>query len=264
MSHCICCTMALPSRLPSTVTAHAFAISNFSPNSTSTVPRLPAWSLKPSPRRVAKPQGAKAAVKAALVDARAVVLVAAASAAAIVVAAALAVVVVATAAIAGVVVSAAAVALATVSKAVVARGVLKAVRTTVLLVVVMNALASVRQRRALVNAAKGVLTPIAASKKRASQAALTAQTAKAVLINLPENSTTNAQPRRVLGAMHLLASALCAQPNPKAISVAAALAMGERLRARGFSPNIRHRDLALRPDDSLELGQSRIEGPEKR
>ncbi|UUR08981.1 RNase adapter RapZ [Sphingomonas glaciei] len=47
-------------------------------------------------------------------------------------------------------------------------------------------------------------------------------------------------------------------------SVAAALAMGERLRARGFSPNIRHRDLALRPDDSLELGQSRIEGPEKR
>ena len=40
--------------------------------------------------------------------------------------------------------------------------------------------------------------------------------------------------------------------------------MGERLRARGFSPNIRHRDLALRPDDSLELGQSRIEGPEKR
>jgi UPF0042 nucleotide-binding protein len=46
-------------------------------------------------------------------------------------------------------------------------------------------------------------------------------------------------------------------------SVAAALAMGERLRARGFSPNIRHRDLALRPDDSLELGQTRIEGPEK-
>lgn len=46
-------------------------------------------------------------------------------------------------------------------------------------------------------------------------------------------------------------------------SVAAALAMGERLRARGFSPNIRHRDLARRPDDSLELGQARIEGPEK-
>jgi UPF0042 nucleotide-binding protein len=46
-------------------------------------------------------------------------------------------------------------------------------------------------------------------------------------------------------------------------SVAAALAMGERLRARGFSPNIRHRDLALLPDDSLELGQTRIEGPEK-
>lgn len=47
-------------------------------------------------------------------------------------------------------------------------------------------------------------------------------------------------------------------------SVAAALNMGERLRARGFSPNIRHRDLARRPDDSLELGQMRIEGPEKR
>jgi UPF0042 nucleotide-binding protein len=47
-------------------------------------------------------------------------------------------------------------------------------------------------------------------------------------------------------------------------SVAAALAMGQRLRARGFSPNIRHRDLALRPDDSLEMGQMRIEGPEKR
>lgn len=47
-------------------------------------------------------------------------------------------------------------------------------------------------------------------------------------------------------------------------SVATAIAMGERLRARGFSPNIRHRDLALRPDDSLELGQTRIEGPEKR
>jgi UPF0042 nucleotide-binding protein len=47
-------------------------------------------------------------------------------------------------------------------------------------------------------------------------------------------------------------------------SVAAAINMGERLRARGFSPNIRHRDLALRPDDSLELGQTRIEGPEKR
>ena len=88
----------------------------------------------------------------------------------------------------------------------------------------MSALASVRQRRVLVNAAKGVLTPIAASKKRASQAALTAQTAKTVLINLPENLTTNAQPRPVLGAMHLLGSALCAQPNPKAISAAAVLA----------------------------------------
>ena len=44
-------------------------------------------------------------------------------------------------------------------------------------------------------------------------------------------------------------------------SVAAALAMGERLRERGFSPNVRHRDLALRPDDSLEQGQERMQGP---
>lgn len=44
-------------------------------------------------------------------------------------------------------------------------------------------------------------------------------------------------------------------------SVAAAIAMGERLRARGFSPNIRHRDLALSPDDSLEQGQERMQGP---
>jgi UPF0042 nucleotide-binding protein len=35
-------------------------------------------------------------------------------------------------------------------------------------------------------------------------------------------------------------------------SVAAAAEMGERLRARGFSPNIRHRDLSLRPSDSIE------------
>ena len=35
-------------------------------------------------------------------------------------------------------------------------------------------------------------------------------------------------------------------------SVAAAVEMGERLRARGFSPNIRHRDLALKPSDSIE------------
>jgi UPF0042 nucleotide-binding protein len=47
-------------------------------------------------------------------------------------------------------------------------------------------------------------------------------------------------------------------------SVAAAIAMGERLRSRGFSPNIRHRDLALRPDDSLEQGQERSEGPRDR
>ncbi|HVF82853.1 MAG TPA: RNase adapter RapZ [Sphingomicrobium sp.] len=35
-------------------------------------------------------------------------------------------------------------------------------------------------------------------------------------------------------------------------SVAAAVELGERLRARGFSPNIRHRDLSLRPSDSVE------------
>ena len=35
-------------------------------------------------------------------------------------------------------------------------------------------------------------------------------------------------------------------------SVAAAVGMGERLRARGFSPNIRHRDLSLKPSDSIE------------
>jgi UPF0042 nucleotide-binding protein len=46
-------------------------------------------------------------------------------------------------------------------------------------------------------------------------------------------------------------------------SVAAAIAMGERLRSRGFSPNIRHRDLALRPDDSLEQGQERMAEPKR-
>jgi len=35
-------------------------------------------------------------------------------------------------------------------------------------------------------------------------------------------------------------------------SVAAAVGMGERLRARGFSPNIRHRDLSLTSSDSIE------------
>lgn len=35
-------------------------------------------------------------------------------------------------------------------------------------------------------------------------------------------------------------------------SVAAAVEMGERLRARSFSPNIRHRDLASSPSDSIE------------
>ena len=35
-------------------------------------------------------------------------------------------------------------------------------------------------------------------------------------------------------------------------SVAAAVEMGERLRRRGFSPNIRHRDLATSPSDSVE------------
>ncbi|GAA4043305.1 RNase adapter RapZ [Sphingomonas rosea] len=44
-------------------------------------------------------------------------------------------------------------------------------------------------------------------------------------------------------------------------SVAAAIAMAERLRNRGFSPNIRHRDLGLRPNDSLEQGQERNQGP---
>jgi UPF0042 nucleotide-binding protein len=35
-------------------------------------------------------------------------------------------------------------------------------------------------------------------------------------------------------------------------SVAAAVEMGERLRGRGFSPNVRHRDLATSPSDSIE------------
>jgi len=35
-------------------------------------------------------------------------------------------------------------------------------------------------------------------------------------------------------------------------SVAAAVDMAERLRRRGFSPNIRHRDLSLSPSDSIE------------
>ena len=35
-------------------------------------------------------------------------------------------------------------------------------------------------------------------------------------------------------------------------SVAAAVEMAERLRRRGFSPNIRHRDLSLRTSDSIE------------
>jgi UPF0042 nucleotide-binding protein len=46
-------------------------------------------------------------------------------------------------------------------------------------------------------------------------------------------------------------------------SVAAAIAMGKRLRARGFSPNIRHRDLALRPHDSFEQGQERMAEPKR-
>jgi UPF0042 nucleotide-binding protein len=46
-------------------------------------------------------------------------------------------------------------------------------------------------------------------------------------------------------------------------SVAAAIAMGERLRKRGFSPNIRHRDLSLRPDDSLEQAQERMAEPKR-
>lgn len=35
-------------------------------------------------------------------------------------------------------------------------------------------------------------------------------------------------------------------------SVAATVEMGKRLRARGFSPNVRHRDLATSPSDSIE------------
>ncbi len=50
-------------------------------------------------------------------------------------------------------------------------------------------------------------------------------------------------------------------------SVAAAVEMGERLRAAGFSPNIRHRDLSLTPSDSVEaIGalQDRAEPSPKR
>jgi UPF0042 nucleotide-binding protein len=46
-------------------------------------------------------------------------------------------------------------------------------------------------------------------------------------------------------------------------SVAGAIAMGERLRRRGFSPNIRHRDVSLRPHDSLEQGRERIQEPKR-
>ena len=43
-------------------------------------------------------------------------------------------------------------------------------------------------------------------------------------------------------------------------SVAAAVEMAERLRGAGFSPNIRHRDLASPPSDTIE-GTSRRDGP---
>jgi UPF0042 nucleotide-binding protein len=40
-------------------------------------------------------------------------------------------------------------------------------------------------------------------------------------------------------------------------SVAAAIEMAERLRAKGFSPNVRHRDLASPPSDTIEADQRR-------
>jgi UPF0042 nucleotide-binding protein len=40
-------------------------------------------------------------------------------------------------------------------------------------------------------------------------------------------------------------------------SVAAAIEMAERLRANGFSPNVRHRDLASPPSDTIEAEQRR-------
>jgi len=45
-------------------------------------------------------------------------------------------------------------------------------------------------------------------------------------------------------------------------SVAGAVEMAERLRAAGFAPNVRHRDLASRPSDTVERhqgGQQAIE-----
>ena len=41
-------------------------------------------------------------------------------------------------------------------------------------------------------------------------------------------------------------------------SVAAAVEMAERLRGAGFSPNVRHRDLASPPSDTIE-GHPRIQ-----
>ncbi|CAN5160500.1 RNase adapter RapZ [soil metagenome] len=43
-------------------------------------------------------------------------------------------------------------------------------------------------------------------------------------------------------------------------SVTAALEMAERLRAAGFSPNVRHRDLALAPNDRIEDNAGRASG----
>jgi len=44
-------------------------------------------------------------------------------------------------------------------------------------------------------------------------------------------------------------------------SVTAALEMAERLRAAGFTPNVRHRDLASPPSDRIEDRSGRVAGP---
>jgi UPF0042 nucleotide-binding protein len=45
-------------------------------------------------------------------------------------------------------------------------------------------------------------------------------------------------------------------------SVAAAVEMTERLRRSGFAPNVRHRDLAARPSDTIERHPERAEASE--
>ena len=45
-------------------------------------------------------------------------------------------------------------------------------------------------------------------------------------------------------------------------SVAAAVEMGERLRSAGFAPNVRHRDLASQPRDTIERHPGRAAGTE--